>query len=167
MPTLEEARRLADDFEAVYPESLPDRLAWWATVLEIPRRRMLLLLGIRGIDLLRSSRRSRSWSELIESRSDRASWINDLLLQLLSRHSYDTKALLASLRVRSGKRRVASGLRRTSMTSKPRRPRHTSLSIHALKERKIELIRDSELIKRVWLGGPQALTALRDFLSER
>ena len=46
MATRDQVLQMAAEFERDYPESLSDRLEWWAHVLGIDRVRLFRLLGL-------------------------------------------------------------------------------------------------------------------------
>lgn len=139
MPTLEVARRLAGEFEAAYPDSLADRLAWWAKVLGIRRRSLLRLMGLTLLDVERMN--VRPWTEVVRRYSAEARRIEDMLCHLLAQYSYDWKALAEDLRLQKAKKR---SIGRGGLSSWRRK---------------------HSLIRRVGHGGPNSIELLRDLLS--
>ncbi|MBV9124704.1 MAG: hypothetical protein JO112_15210 [Planctomycetes bacterium] len=93
MPTHEKARELADAFEAVYPEELPQRLQWWCHVLGIDHLRFLRLMGMSGKEA--KAKKSQDWDIILKDQRwrERGWWIEGKLHELLSLFDYDWQAL--------------------------------------------------------------------------
>lgn len=187
MPTLEEARRLAENFERTYPDSLESRLSWWAKVLGLGRTRLLRMMGLSLSEVRRLQ--DRPLSEVIRRHSDQAWRLEDMLCQLLARYSYDWSALVSDLRRRreaklpvsrsaiagqavAGQRppekkapatrrellaRLAGAKRSTGLTT-DRRRKELAFKFSAL-------LREHQLIQKMNKGGPNSLDLLRDLLS--
>lgn len=164
MPTLEQARRLASDFETHYPDDLAEQLAWWSGSLGIGRSRLLRLMGLSAVEIARAKRRP--WRSLIEAHSDRAAWLEDLLCQLLARYSYDWEALGKDLRDarashRLGTRRPThpkSFFPRSGFLIRPKEHRYSRSLMPSLR-------REDILLKEVRRGGPKSIDALKSLLS--
>src|SRR5258708_677559 len=83
--------RLADEFEASYPDTLPRRLEWLSNSLRIDRPRFLRLMGLAPGEVEQNL--DAPWEVLAERWEDRAWWIEELLCQLIARFGYDWKTL--------------------------------------------------------------------------
>ena len=166
MPTLERVRQLADDFERDYPDSLPDQLTWWMKVLGVHRSRMLRLIGLTPIEIARA--KTRDWPRLVHTHRLRAAWVEELLGQLLEQYSYDFDAL--STELHAGRLRSVSLVARQLKALRPtlRRPRRLFEwpTYSLLSRQNSASTLDTALLGRIYRGGPEALKALRAFLSK-
>jgi hypothetical protein len=153
MPTKEQLDRDVAEFEGQYPESLSDRLQWWAQVLDIDRRRVGGLLG-----LSRKETAELSLSDLervVSDHEDRAELVDDMLGQLLASFDYDLAAFRAALHRPIGpkdgeKNRISH--RPEESLQLPSKPRAE--------------VRRGALLNEIFAGGPVALPALQAYLSE-
>lgn len=93
MPSYQKARERATKFDQEYPESLPDRLAWWCRVLGIDRARLLRLMGLSA----REARKEQDarWSDLLQKKAweEKAWWVEGKLHDLLVLFDYDWSPL--------------------------------------------------------------------------
>ena len=91
MPTQEQLRQRTADIEREYPESLSDRIQWWARVLDIDRVRLFRLLGLSGSEAARTP--LTALPRVVEAQVDQAEIVDDMLGQLLASFDYDLPAL--------------------------------------------------------------------------
>jgi hypothetical protein len=153
MPTQDHVQRLVAEFERQYPESLIDRLKWWARVLGIDRIRLFRLLGLSGPEAARTP--LTALPQVVDSHEDRAEMVDEMLGQLLASFDYDLPAFRAALHspvgpVSTEKRRV---IRRPGViVPLPYTPRPQA--------------RSGILLNEIVAGGPSALPALLAYLRE-
>src|SRR5260221_14517586 len=83
--------RLADEFVAAYPSTLPERLEWPSNNLLIDRPRFLRLMGLSHEEVEREL--DTSWEELARRWEAGARWIEDLLRDLLAMYDFDWRTL--------------------------------------------------------------------------
>src|SRR5947209_2625195 len=95
MPTQDQLRRRLANFERKYPDSLAERLAWWAKVLGIDSIRLFRLLGLS--DQEASQTPKSALPQVVEAHQDRAEFVDDLLNQLLASFDYDLPAFSEAL----------------------------------------------------------------------
>jgi hypothetical protein len=153
MPTEEQLRRRTADFEREYPESLADRIQWWAHVLGIDRIRLFGLLGLSGSEAARTP--LTALPRVVDAQEDRAELVDEMLGQLLASFDYDLRAFRTALHQpggpatedqRPGKRRPG-GVVPLPYTPGPQ-------------------ARRGMLLNQVVAGGPFAQRALLAYLSE-
>lgn len=94
-----------DQFDAEYPEELPDRLQWLECRLRTSRRRLLRLLGLSGEDA--AAAEAGDWQEIAARLEPQAHLVEHRLTHFLSYFRYDTEEALRfagqfAERVRSG-----------------------------------------------------------------
>jgi hypothetical protein len=153
MPTHQEVRTWAREFRKAYGETLADHLKFWQKSLGINDERMLGILGFDPQDegLMLMIRR-RDWEAIAEVAGERGWFVDGLLLELLSRHSYNRHALAEELHGTTHHREKARSSRRTdSVETLPLVPPEGRHGI---------------LLNQVADGGPQALSALVEYLSD-
>ena len=90
MPTQDQVRQMVAEFEREYPESLSDRLKWWARVLGIDRIRLFRLLGLSRAEAARTP--LTALPQVVASHEDRAEMVDEMLGQLLASFDYDLPA---------------------------------------------------------------------------
>ena len=90
MPTQDQVRQMVAEFEHEYPESLSDRLKWWARVLGIDRIRLFRLLGLSGAEAARTP--LAALPQVVASHEDLAEMVDEMLGQLLASFDYDLPA---------------------------------------------------------------------------
>jgi hypothetical protein len=153
MPTQEQLRQRTADIERKYPESLSDRIQWWARVLDIDRVRLFRLLGLSGSEAARTP--LTALPRVVEAQVDQAEIVDDMLGQLLASFDYDLPALhtvlhepveTASKEKRPGERRPGEDVP-LPYTPSPQ-------------------VRRGILLNQIVAGGPFALRALQAYLSE-
>jgi hypothetical protein len=100
MPTLEQVRKWADDFEREYPEELDDRLDWFVDQLGVRQEQLLRLMGIPRKDIADLTARGVvDWSGVVQRvGEDAAWWAESALRRTLVLYQYDWKALKERLR---------------------------------------------------------------------
>ncbi len=142
--------RLADEFAASYPATLPERLEWLSENLRIYRPRFLRLMGLAAdeaeMDL------DTPWEVMASRWEDRAWWIEELLCQLIALFDYDWKALanrLHQLAANGESGRVSSPA--GHMARLPSLP---------------PVERERTLLTRIAEGGPDVLTWLIEYLTQ-
>ena len=155
MPTQEQLRRWTEEFEREYPESLPDRLKWWADVLGIDRIRLFRLLGLSGSEAARTP--LTALPRVADEQVDRAEVLDDMLGQLLASFDYDLQALIAALHEPVGPTSQEKGKGRAE-----RRPD----DVVPLPYTPGPQVRRGLLLNQIVAGGPFALRALQAYLSE-
>jgi len=161
MPTLEDARRLASNFERVYPETLPRQLAWWVRSLGIKPSRFIQLIQARPGQA--SNPTPRTWQQLVTVHRQRAVWIEELLGQLLARYSYDWEALAADLNEPPKSRLEGYSPRIIPHRGKSR----TIQKYQSLVEASHRSRRDRAPLKSIYRGGPDALNSLLSYLAKK
>ncbi len=149
MPTQEQLRQHVAEFERQYPESLSDRLVWWARVLGIDRIRLFRLLGLSGSEAARTP--LAALPQVVDSHEDRAEVVDDMLGQLLASFDYDLQALCSALH-----RPVEPATR-----EKPRIRRPPGV-VFPLPYTPGPQARRGILLNEIVAGGPFALRALYD-----
>jgi hypothetical protein len=153
MPTEEQLRQRTADIEREYPESLSDRIQWWAHVLGIDRIRLFRLLGLSGSEAARTP--LTALPRIVDAQVDRAEIVDDMLGQLLASFDYDLQAFRSALHqpvelAAEGKRR---GKRQPSVVAPlPYTPGPQ--------------VRRGILLNQIVAGGPFASRALLAYLSE-
>jgi hypothetical protein len=93
MPSYRKARELATKFDREYPETLPDRLAWWCRILGIDRPRFLRMMGLSAAQARKEQ--NTGWDELLKRKhlEENAWWVEGKLSELLAMFDYDWNAL--------------------------------------------------------------------------
>jgi hypothetical protein len=153
MPTQDQVRRLAADFEREYPESLTDRLKWWAHVLGIDRIRLFQLLGLSGPEAARTP--LTALPRVVDAQEDRAEMVDEMLGQLLASFDYDLHALRTALH-----RPVGPG------SEEKRRVKRQPGIVVPLPYTPGPQARSGILLNEIVAGGPSAPRALLAYLSE-
>ena len=161
MPTLEDVRRLATNFETAYPYTLARRLAWWVKVLGVNQSRFIQLIQFRADKASRLI--PRTWQELVRANRKDSVWVEELLGQIVARYSYDWEALAEDLNEHSSSR-----FRDKSRGIKPFQRSVLTVQKPYIAHRSTHLsTRDQELLKTIYKGGRQSLEALFHFLAKR
>jgi hypothetical protein len=155
MPTQEQLRRWTEDFEREYPESLSDRLKWWAHVLGIDRIRLFRLLGLSGSEAARTP--LTALPRVVEAQVDRAEMVDDMLGQLLASFDYDLHALSAALH---------QPVDPTPKEKEKGRIKRRPGDVVPLPYTPGPQARRGILLNQIVAGGPFALRALQAYLSE-
>jgi hypothetical protein len=93
MPTHARARQLAAEFENAYPDTLPERFAWWCRTLGIDRPRLLRMLGMSADEA--NSHKSSRWEAILDNKewAENGWWVEGKLHELLALFDYDWRAL--------------------------------------------------------------------------
>jgi hypothetical protein len=150
MPTQEQLERSVADFERQYPDSLADRVKWWADVLGIDRTRLFRLLGLSGPGAARTP--LAALPQVVESHEERAEMIDDMLGQLLASFDYDLPAFSAALRSPAPEEKSRVARRPGEIVPLPYTP-----GPH---------VRSGILLNEIVAGGPFALRALLAYIRE-
>jgi hypothetical protein len=153
MPTYRKARQLATEFENVYPEALPKRLAWWCRVLGVDRSRFLRMMGMSPDEAIRQA--NSSWEAILKKKEceEDGWWVEGKLHDLVALFDYDWKALAKRLHQTA----EAHGQELNGATRKKRdieKQAHVSSGKHA-----------EVLLDQLAKGGPQSFSALIAYLS--
>jgi hypothetical protein len=124
-------------------------LEWWTRVLGIDRDRLLRLMefGPEDVERLRNA----SWRTIAAEAGERGSWVDGLLVQLLSLYSYNWQSL-------------ASELHGSTQDREEIRTSRAIGSDEALPD-VLRNGRDQFLLNQIASGGTQALFALIRYLS--
>jgi hypothetical protein len=95
MPTLEQVRKWADDFEREYPEDLAGRLRWFVNRLGVRQERLLRLAGLSrkdAVDLAAGG--GVDWSWVVQHVGEEAAWWAESAIgQALVLYQYNSHAL--------------------------------------------------------------------------
>jgi hypothetical protein len=151
MPSIEQIRNWADDFEKAYPEELPERLRWFVEVLGVGQNHLLRLMGVVREEVERLAEGGLDWRWAVKQfGEDRAWWAESVIRQAIVFYHYDWPAL---------KERLARPLDKEFEVALPGGQFATLGSLPA--ER-----RESILLDQVAGGGPQATLALIAYLSQ-
>jgi hypothetical protein len=153
MPTQEQLRHYVDEFERQYPESLSDRIQWWARVLDVDHTRLFRLLGLSGPEAARTPRTA--LPRVVESHEEQAEYVDDMLGLLLASFDYDLSALRSAMHRPPDS---ASG----EMHEGTRQPDEDTPLPYTPSPR----VRDGILLNMIAAGGSVALSALQAYLSE-
>jgi hypothetical protein len=78
-----------DRFDVEYPEDLPDRLAWLESRLQVPRSRIVRLMGLSETEA--AALGQRSWEELAHAHEAGAERAEHFLTHYLSFFDYDAE----------------------------------------------------------------------------
>jgi len=156
MPSYQRSRKLAAQFDKVYPQSLVERIEWWSKQLEIDQVRFLRMFGMSKEDALKN--RFKTWHEILSvSPWEENAWrVEGMLHRLLSHFDYDLPALV--LRLHREANRTAS---------ESEQARHEGLGIV---ESPSVLNGDDNgenrevLLNDLARGGPQAMSSLVEYL---
>lgn len=151
MPTQEHVERLVAEFERQYPESLSDRLKWWAHVVGIDRIRLFRLLGVPGGEAARTP--VSALARIVKANEDRAEMVDELLGQLLASFDYDLPAFRQALH--APLKPAAEEEQRVT-----RRPGSVVALAYTPRAR------SGILLNEIVAGGPSALPALLAYLRE-
>jgi len=154
MPTHQEVRTWARRFRKEYGETLADHLKFWKKSLGIDPDRMLRILGFGPHDVERLEPKIDlgRWDAIAEEAGERGWLVDGLLLDLLSRHSYNWRALGEELRGTKDHREEARLTRRPGSVE----------TLHLVPPEG----RHGILLNQIADGGPQALSALVEYLSD-
>jgi hypothetical protein len=153
MPTRDQLSQRVAEFERQYPESLSDRLKWWAHVLGIDRIRLFRLLGLPGAEAVRTPQAA--LHQVVDSHEDRAEIVDEMLGQLLASFDYDLPALRTALHRPLG-----------DASEEKRRVTRQPGVIVPLPYTPGPQARSGILLNEIVAGGPSALPALLAYLSE-
>jgi hypothetical protein len=94
MPTSEQLRAWADDFERVYPEEWADRLRWFVEELGVSQSHLLRLMGVSREEVERLADRQVDWGWAVEHFGEEpAIWAESTIAQALVRFRYDWRGL--------------------------------------------------------------------------
>ncbi len=150
MPTLEQTRAWAEEFERQYPETLPRRLQWLTQNVGIRQYHLLRLMGVSRLDAEECEEGSVGWSSAVETFSEaQMSWAEERIYQALDFYHFDWKAL---------EERLHQPLDREFSVA---RPGGETLSLGEIPEEE----REDILLNLIAQGGAQSITALIAFLS--
>jgi hypothetical protein len=151
MPTQAQLRRMVEDFERDYPNSLPERLKWWSRELGIEKVRLFRLLGMSATEAKRTP-----WAALkraVSERKDRAEQVDEMLGQILASYDYNLAAMKEALHphenVKNARPSPMTQLRRDAGRLQERTPLEHRTRI---------------LLSAIAGGGPAALSALTTYL---
>jgi hypothetical protein len=153
MPTQEELRQRTADLERDSPESLADRIPWWAHVLGLDRIRLFRLLGLSGSEAVRTP--LTALPRVVDAHEERAEMVDDMLGHLLASFDYDLQALRAALHQPAGPATEEKG-------QGQRRPG----AAVPLPYTPGPQARRGILLNQIVAGGPLAPRALLTYLSE-
>jgi len=101
--------RDALEFVRAYPSALPSRLEWLADHLHIDRRRVLRLMGVEQPQIEHCL--GESWAEVVAEREEQATWVDQLLRQLVARFQYDPERIASVVRSQAYQGKVEPLLR--------------------------------------------------------
>src|SRR5579885_846516 len=94
MPTWEQVRKWAADFEQVYPEELPDRLRWFVESLGVSPTHLLRLMGVPREEAERLAEGGVDWRWAVKYFGEEpAWWAESTISQALVAYQYDWLAL--------------------------------------------------------------------------
>ena len=94
MPTIEQARAWAADFEGSYPEELPDRLRWFVEDLGVGQNHLLRLMGVPRDEVERLAEGGVDWSWVVQHfGEERAWWAESVIRQAIVLYQCDWLAL--------------------------------------------------------------------------
>jgi hypothetical protein len=94
MPTIEQTRAWADDFERSYPEELPDRLRWFVQELGVSQSHLLRLMGVSRDEVERLAEGGVDWGWAVKHFGERPAWWADSVIrQAIVLYQYDWRAL--------------------------------------------------------------------------
>jgi hypothetical protein len=98
MPTIEQARKWAADFERAYPEELPDRLRWFVESLGVRPNHLLRLMGAprEQVQLLAEGAIDWRWA-VRQFGEGSAWWAESAIRQAIVLYQYDWRALKGRL----------------------------------------------------------------------
>ncbi|HEV3256492.1 MAG TPA: hypothetical protein VG013_06420 [Gemmataceae bacterium] len=147
------AARLADEFVASYPESLPRRLGWLSENLRIDRPRFLRQIGLAPDEVEKNL--DTPWEVIAKQWEDQAWWVEELLCQLIALFSYDWRTLANRLH------QLAADANRPQPEYVSRPSGHVA-RLHTLPPAD----REKTLITLIAQGGPDALTWLIEYLTQ-
>lgn len=153
MPTHRKARQLATEFEKVYPEALPERLAWWCHVLGIHRARFLRMMGMSADEA--NTHKNESWEAILAKKEweENGWWVEGKLHELVTLFDYDWRALAEQLHQTV----QANGEELTRLT----RPKEQIAKLQCAPNGD----GSEALLNRLTEGGPQSFSALIAYLS--
>ena len=155
MPTQEQLRQRTADIERNYPESLSDRIPWWARVLDIDRvRGFLRLLGLSGSEAARTP--LTALPRVVEAQVDQAEIVDDMLGQLL-----------ASFGLRPASLAHCTTRARGHLPPRKSTGQAPSGEDVPLPYMPSPQVRRGILLNQIVAGGPFALQTLQAYLSEK
>jgi hypothetical protein len=94
MPTIEQVRKWAADFEQAYPEELPDRLRWFVEALGVSPNHLLRLMGVPRDEVERLAKGGVDWRWAVKHfGEERAGWAESVIGQAIVLYQYDWRAL--------------------------------------------------------------------------
>src|SRR5947209_3756599 len=150
MPTIEQARKWAADFEQAYPEELPDRLRWFVKNLGVGPNHLLRLMGVPRGEVGRLAEAGVDWGWAVEHFGEGpAWWAESLIRQAIVSYQYDWHAL---------QERLAHPLDTEFEVAEP--GGHVAALGSLPPDR-----REDVLLGHIAQGGPQATLALIAYLS--
>jgi hypothetical protein len=152
MPTLEQTRAWAADFERVYPESLPDRLRWFVSELGISQNHVLRLMGVPREQVEQLAEGSVDWDWVVKQFGEGpAWWAESTIRQALVFYQYDWRAF---------KERLSRPVDKEFEVTEPGGRSSPLGSLPADR-------REEVLLVLVAQGGPQSTSALIAYLSQQ
>src|SRR5579884_3571513 len=94
MPTIEQVRKWAADFERAYPEELPDRLRWFVESLGVSPKHLLRLMGVPREEIEQLTASDVDWRWAVQYFGEApAWWAENAIRQALVHYQYDWRAL--------------------------------------------------------------------------
>jgi hypothetical protein len=153
MPTQEQLEQRLAELDREWPETLPDRLEWWVRVLDIDRIRLYRLLGLSGAEANRTP--LSALSRVVAEHEDQAERLDDMLGSVLASFDYDLPALRADVQRPKG-----------PATPEQQRSTRPPGPVVPLPYTPGPQVRRGLLLNQIIAGGPDALLALRAYLSE-
>ena len=94
MPTIEQVRAWAADFERSYPEELPDRLRWFVEDLGVRPGPLLRLMGASREEAEQLADGGVDWDWAVNHFGEESAWWAESVIgQALVHYQYDWKAL--------------------------------------------------------------------------
>ena len=153
MPSYHEARKLATKFDKEYPETLPNRLAWWCRVLGIDRPRFLRMIGMSADEA--NKEQDTSWSDLLKKKEleENAWWVEGKLHDLLALFDYDWESLSERLHHETDARREER--------SRVKRQRGGIVELQYIPSNDGA----ETLLNQLAQGGPESFSALISYLA--
>lgn len=151
MPTIEQVRKWAADFEQAYPEELPDRLRWFVEALGVSQNHLLRLMGVPRNEVERLAEGGVDWRWAVQHFGEEpAWWAESLVRQAIVFYQYDWHAL---------KERLAHPLDKEFEVAELGGRFTTLGSLPADR-------REDILLTQIAQGGPQVTLALVAYLSQ-
>lgn len=83
---------LADEFDKVYPDELPERLEWLSENLQLQQEALLGLMGVEPPEPGKQPRKY-TWQQIVKEYDRECCWLEDKLCQLLATFHFDWRGL--------------------------------------------------------------------------